>query len=180
MDNQQVTREEIGWLAGIWDGEGTISVRRNNAIGQISPRMHIVNTNMLIIEKVVEILGNLDIRFYIAEKGQGGFEGSNRQCYIIGVQTMLYADKLINILYPYLIGKRVQAKLLKSFLSSRLNRKVVEGRNCKYNDMELESIEKLYLSNGNQRGSSETIREMRLALAKNRNDIVQALVKASG
>jgi hypothetical protein len=161
MDNPQVTDWQIAWLAGIWDGEGTISVRRNKKINQFSPRVSMVNTSPDIINYVDQLLTQLDIPHYIREKGEGGFDGSSKQCWIISMDTLSSASRFLETVGPYLVGKYERAKLLEKFVNSRVNRrdKVTRNSDCTYNQEELDTCKKLYLANGNQRGTSETIRE---------------------
>ena len=161
MDNPQVTATEIAWLAGIWDGEGTISV----CYGQkhiASPRVSVVNTNPSIIRRVCEILDGLGIGHRLLEKGQGGFPGSHKQCWIITVERLANAARFLLHLDPYLIGKIEQARLLRRFLDSRLLRRAGVKRNsdAPYTSEELELLVKVVDLNGNQRGTSETIREV--------------------
>ena len=160
MDNQQVTREEIAWLAGIWDGEGTISVRHNTKIHQFSPRMHIVNTNSQIVLKSLKILEKIGATPYLREKGKGGFDGSKKQCWILGVDTLAKSKIILEKLLPYLVGKKPQAEILLRFVNSRLKRynKHNKNKDNAYTEEDLKNIKKLYELNGNQRGTSETIR----------------------
>src|ERR1035437_9073884 len=69
MANQQgtlaVTDFEVGWLAGIIDGEGTIAfsvypLRHNGKILQdvrVKPQIIVTNTDKCLIEKVADIFG---------------------------------------------------------------------------------------------------------------------------
>ena len=167
MDNPQVTAVELAWLAGIWDGEGTISVRRSKPIKQLSPRCSMVNTNPLILERVCDILTRLGIRYHLREKGPGGFEGSIKQCWIISMDSLTSADQFLHHLKPYLVGKYPQACLLERFVVSRLARKHKKALHlAPYSREELQVIEELYTVNGNQRGTSETIREALVELER--------------
>lgn len=161
MDNPQVTELEVAWLAGIWDGEGTISVRRNVKINQFSPRVSMVNTNAKIIQQVDSILDKMGIGHYLREKGQGGFAGSKRQCWIISIETLQGCRMFLEQVGKYLVGKYPQACILERFICSRMSRLKLVKRNsdAPYSDREMIWCKELYESNGNQRGTSETIRE---------------------
>jgi len=162
MDNPQVTDLEIAWLAGIWDGEGTISVRKNIRIKQYSPRVSMVNTNAAMLSKVAQILEGLGIKFHLREKGQGGFDGSSKQCWIISVEHLTGAQNLVSTMMPYLTAKKPQGELLLRFVknSSSLYGTEAGGNGyAPYNEDELRTLELIYVVNGNQRGTSETIRE---------------------
>ena len=173
MDNQQITQTELAWLAGIWDGEGTISLRRNlNNAGrqgalQVSPRVSMVNTNAAILERVCDILNRMDVHYYMREKGAGGFEGSHRQCWIIAVETLSQSIKLLTALRPFLIGKRFQADCLLQFVQSRLEKTARRkgmtsptfNKQFAYTSEELGWCAQIVQANGDQRGISEAIRQ---------------------
>lgn len=161
MDNPQVTEIELSWLAGIWDGEGTISVRLNRKIMQISPRLNVVNTNPHIMSRVDDILTRIGVVHYIREKGEGGFGGSNKQCWIICIDTLRGSFIWLQYVKPYLVGKVKQAEFLEKFVNSRIFRRIKATRNsdAPYSKEELLAVADLYDQNGNQRGTSETIRE---------------------
>ena len=160
MVNPQVTVAEIAWLAGIWDGEGSITVHRNVKISQYSPRISMVNTNPFILQRVCEILDKSGIHYCMRERGLGGFEGSRRQCWIISIDTLAHCSRFINLCESYLVGKIGQAKLQKRFIDSRLKRMSGVKRNsdAPYNQEELDALADLINLNGNQRESSEAIR----------------------
>lgn len=170
MANPQVTREDVAWLAGIWDGEGSIGVRRNLASRQFSPRVSMVNTNAVLIARVCEILDAHRISYSVAEKGRGGFPGSHKQCWIVGIQTLRGAHRFLHAFGGYLVGKRAQAQLLLRFVESRLRRRMAESRNsdAPYNEDELTTLSDLYRLNGDQRGTSETIRAPRADVSEMR------------
>jgi len=73
MDNQQessITQKDFGWLGGIIDGEGTITLvlkERKNKTPIITPKLTIVNTDEKIINKVQEIYKYLNIPFWRTE-----------------------------------------------------------------------------------------------------------------
>ena len=151
MDNQQATLIEISWLAGIWDGEGTIGVRNNTKIKQFSPRMHVVNTNPLIMQKVFEIVEKLGITPYFREKDAGEF--GVKQCWVIGVDTLTKSKVLLDAMLPYLVGKKPQAEMLLKFVESRLERFDRTKANCDkgYTQDDLDTVKAVYELNGNQR-----------------------------
>lgn len=176
MGNQQATLNEISWLAGIWDGEGTIGVRHSVKIHQFSPRMHIVNSNSLIIQRSIEIMEKLGITPYIREKGTGAFEGSKKQCWAVGVDNLTKSKILLDCLMPYFVGKKAQAQILLKFVDSRLERFDRKKPNAEkgYTQEDMDNIKKLYELNGNQRRVPRDYTPNSLK----RDDIVQSQVKA--
>lgn len=167
MVDQQVACVDLAWLAGIWDGEGTISCRkgtqqRGRKNPQFAPRVSMVNTNTEILHGVVDILDALGVKYYFREKGVGGFEGSHKQCFIISVETLGNAAKLLTAMRPYLRGKCFQADMMLKFINSRLSKVNLRGRDNQkfcYSQEELEWLDSVIKANGNPRGTSETLRE---------------------
>jgi hypothetical protein len=165
IGNQQVTQTDLAWLGGIWDGEGTISIRRtiqkNGGKPQYSPRVSMVNTNTLILSKVKNILDSLEVSYYFREKEQGGFEGSFKQCWIISVDNLTNASRLLENIRPFLFGKGFQADCLMEFCDRRIkvsDRKIHNNEARKYTARDYELVGSIYDANGNQRGTSETTR----------------------
>lgn len=189
MGNQQVTSAQLAWLAGIWDGEGSISFRANmlrketeKTYPQFSPRVTMVNTNTAILREVMNILDALDIHYYLREKGPGGFEGSKKQCWLISMETLSNCAKLLVAIRPYLIGKSFQADLLMRFITSRIqrnpNRKGFKKKDHSlydYTREELESLDNILVANGmihKARGTSEIIRRA-LEKRQQRDDMIR-------
>jgi hypothetical protein len=161
MVNQQVTYK-IAWLAGIWDGEGTISIRQNVKIKQFSPRVHVTNTDMNIINEVRKILNMIGVDPRIHETHGDKYESTfgKKVYYHIGVDTLSKSKIILDTILPYLIGKKAQAECLLAFINSRTARwnKNASNENKKYLPEDIENVCKIYELNGNQRGSSETTR----------------------
>ena len=63
MGNQQATEAEIGWLAGIIDGEGHIGLSNQNSkkVRSVRVDLQIVNTDIKLIEKLVNILRKMSM-----------------------------------------------------------------------------------------------------------------------
>jgi len=166
MGNPQVTQTDLAWLAGIWDGEGHFSIRRtlqgNGKKGpQYSPRVGVTNSNVQILTRVRQILNALDVSYYFREKGDGGFPGSDRQCWVISVETMVNAVKVITHVRPYLIGKGFQADCILEYCNRRMVhlKRVGGNERRKYTERDFELVRLVYEANGDIRGTSETIRE---------------------
>jgi len=122
MDNQQESSRLIalGWLAGIIDGEGCISLRKNNRKNQtflIRPSITIVNTDNRIINKICEILDDYNLPYWKTQ-----YEATKhwKSRYVIEVSGIKRCLKILPIIYPHLIGKQLQAKLIWDWCKSRL------------------------------------------------------------
>jgi len=163
MDDQQVTQTDLAWLAGIWDGEGHFSIRRTKLkksnTPQYSPRLGVTNSNIQILTKVRQILDALGIQYYFREKDQGGFEGSKKQTWVVAIETMTNAVKLITNIRPYLIGKWFQADCIVEYCENRLRfaSRKMSNKDRKYSARDYELVQKVFEANGDIRGTSETI-----------------------
>lgn len=111
----------IAWLAGIVDGEGTITITRQKREDykkhpySYRPEIHITNTSILMLEEVLRILRET------ISKETKIFSSSNRNprtVYRVRIQDRKSCLALIKLLLPHLIAKKSQAKLLKDFLQS--------------------------------------------------------------
>lgn len=124
MGNQQVTEVELGWLAGIYDGEGYLGFSRQNAkkMRSIRPDIQLVNCDIEVILKVVEILRKIGINPYIRERiHDKSVKGRWRRNFIIQFSTFSKVKTFIDTLGHLLTGeKRVKASLMLKLVNSRL------------------------------------------------------------
>lgn len=136
MGNQQPTLVELGWLAGLIDGEGYIGICRNNDyrnkvayVGYI-PMMHVCNTDEAIILKARDIMRKMGLNPYI--RAAKTYNKKSKDNYRVQVKHM---NKLINLLspiLPYLTGhNQERAKLVVEFCESRLDQKALSVRESK-------------------------------------------------
>ena len=66
-----ITEIDKAWLAGFWDGEGSITIfthTEKNGRKKICPTINVTNTNEYVIAHVVELLDKLGTSFSILEK----------------------------------------------------------------------------------------------------------------
>ena len=124
MDNQQVTPYELGWLAGIIDGEGYLGLQKENDKRnskkiryKFTPCIHITNCDEAIVLKSRDIIKKLGANFYVrACKGRKNTKDHYR------LQTRRFKNILIVLkaTIPYLTGtKQERAKLLLEFCKLR-------------------------------------------------------------
>lgn len=124
MGNQQetISEFELGWLAGILDGEGTISINRlmsHRKNATLTSRISIGNTNFTIIRNLKRIFKKLKIKLFI-QKNQR-VKGKNwKSAYIIQISHIKGVKSLLDVITPYLIGKKLQAEIVLSFVNSRM------------------------------------------------------------
>lgn len=142
MENQQVTKENLAWLAGIWDGEGSFLMdKQRNSKGKYnySVRISISNSCPFMIVKIINILKNLKIGFHLSD-----MKTKNPFWMIRIAGSMIKKKNFINFLLPFLVTKQPQAYLMLNFIESRLK----HGHIWKYSNEEVENAEQIIALNG--------------------------------
>src|SRR5438105_4472359 len=111
-DNQQRRLElKLSWLGGIVDGEGMVTTikrfeKNRNQNGYI-PRVSIVNTDLLIIDEVVEICKELSLSYYVqSKKGKGLWKTK----YEVLFNGFTRCKAILEVMIPYLVSKRQRAE----------------------------------------------------------------------
>lgn len=124
MENAQqkgkkmVTNEQLGWMAGIADGEGSFYLSdtrdtRNRPVVKYS--FAVGNTNLSIILEVKRIFEELvgHTVNYCPTKGRG----NRKQSWVIALTSLDDLAIFCNAVMPYLIGKIEQANTMLQFVS---------------------------------------------------------------
>lgn len=118
---------KLGWLVGIWDGEGSVGLRRVSPTN-IGPNVQMSMTCKVTIDEILRLLTGLGVTSY-------GYSYAEKRSYhldahMIRVNRMVDAALLAHILGPLSITKRRQWELLAEFAAIRLaNRRVMpDGR----------------------------------------------------
>lgn len=124
MGNPQVTDTQLAWLAGIIDGEGTITVGFLNTreTRQYAPSVTVVNTNPVMIATILAIYDQLGVGSHVMERDRTKSLGK-RSIWNVTVQRMGGIEKLLTVLAPFMVAKRAQAELLLRFVRSRIPKK---------------------------------------------------------
>jgi len=111
----KIQNHRYGWLAGIIDGEGTITITRQFRVLSYSyrPEIHVTNTNMEMLFEVVSI-----IEAIIGKKPKIFLSDSRneKKVYRVRIQDRKSCLKLAKILSNILVAKKRQALLLIEFL----------------------------------------------------------------
>ncbi len=127
MHNQQATDIEIGWLAGIVDGEGWLGmsletehwyrVGYNTRQKSIKVEIKIVNCDPAIVERSASILRKLGINPYLRH---GNRSRMKRPVYEVAAKSMTAVQKVLLILRDHLTGtKQKRADLILRFIHLR-------------------------------------------------------------
>lgn len=122
MDNQQESLNmDLHWLAGIIDGEGsiTLTIRRDGNISY-RPRIHITNTDESLINECTRILDALNLQYYVQRSKAKSTNHRDRiDIVIIGMKRCL---KAILVFEPVLRLKKPQAHVLARYCLDRLKK----------------------------------------------------------
>jgi hypothetical protein len=156
--NQQ---QRLGWLAGVLESEGNISLVYGNhgkAIRriQIVPRVQITNKDINLIQNALSIIKANECSGRISYDGKRPVSNG---CYILLIEGMKRIQKFIEIIEPYLVTKRDRLELLKQFCKSRID----DGpRNRPYSSYEWYLFQQLRGLNGKGRNKEidDHIQEM--------------------
>ena len=101
--------EELAWLAGILDGEGSICLYKQSAGGYLISNIQITNSDDAILAEVERILQALSILYRIcnAHSAKVYREKPNlKPCYHIVLTRQLEQKALLEYLLPYIKGEK--------------------------------------------------------------------------
>lgn len=155
IGNQQATEAELGWLAGILDGEGHIGLSRQNSkkARSIRPDVQIVNCDWEIIEKVRMICLKIGINPYIRTRCHD--KKTWRVNYILTIGRFTDIKKLLDTVSCYLTGvTKSKSQLVINLINSR----ILKTRFDRYTDEELSMIDR-FMAYRDASKSSTTIRK---------------------
>lgn len=115
---------DLAWLAGIWDGEGSVALFSHTekpGMTKIKPVVNVINTDIAIINKVRKLLEELGCNFSFQERHPQNKKHSTAWILITGNQK--YIVTFLKAVYPYLFSiKKQKAEILIDYCSRRLER----------------------------------------------------------
>jgi hypothetical protein len=163
MGNQQATQVELGWLAGIIDGEGYVGLvtgtHSKSGRFTVTPMVCINNTDEAIILRASSIFGKLGITHFSAIQGQ--YKTKDKLCYKLQVKHQSNLIKLLDCVGEHLTGnKYVRSQLVLAYCESRKVTYIPGKHDCPYTEKELEILEACLPLQ--RRGASETIRRAQI------------------
>jgi hypothetical protein len=125
------TQEEIGWLAGIMDGEGSVVLvqgsekRKTDGLGSIGCRVLIAVCDLEILRKYTQILSDLEVSYRYVRQDKYMKEGAKYsrpnpvvQVYIARLDSVV---KLLDVITPHLTLKKKVAVLVREVAQWRLD-----------------------------------------------------------
>jgi hypothetical protein len=162
-DNQQERLEqELGWLAGAYDGEGCFNISLAKVQSRkryyLYPMIAITNTDYTFTDEVMRLLKKYKIPFYANERIPHNTKHKKSMgIYIKGLKRI---QTFLNLLNPYII-RRERFKVLSEFVDRRVGQNCLPARwKHTYTPRDLELCNKLRKLNGSKPlESSETIRK---------------------
>ena len=129
MGNQQATDAELGWMAGIIDGEGWLgmcvgaekSYRPTHHTRQYSVTVDIKVTNCdpEIIVKAAQIMRKIGVNPYIRQP-KVELKENHKPHYEVSVHRMAPVRRVLEAVLPYLVGTKLErANLILRFMDLR-------------------------------------------------------------
>jgi len=112
---ETISRVELAWLAGIIDGEGCMNLCWNAKRPQMKAEINITNSDARIIARVSQIYHKENIKFHYTLRKRTRF------CLSICISGFRSCKKLLDMITPYLTGKRDQADTMAEYLKYRIN-----------------------------------------------------------
>lgn len=131
MGNQQATDAELGWLAGIIDGEGWLGmsietehwyrVGQNTRQKSIKVEIKVVNCDPLIIYRTAEIMAKLGVTLYIRQAGtEQRLKKNHALAYEVSIKRMAPVQRIITAIRPHLTGTKAErSDLILQFIALR-------------------------------------------------------------
>ena len=92
MDNQLAVK--LSWLAGLWDADGCYTAPRNRVgkAWKIYPEAKVANVNTTIIAKVLEILNEIGVPYWVEARKA---KRSHKTCNIVHIRRLKSLDKFL-------------------------------------------------------------------------------------
>jgi hypothetical protein len=136
-DNQQKRLMDIGWLAGIIEGEGCFSLQKkvNRTNTSWTPLIQITNTNQEIIQKSQRIIKDLGLACYVYVQAQK----KARICYRVVTLGLKRVQRFLDVIEPHIECRKEQLECLKIWVDSRISR----NRGAELNDIEKFAMDRL-------------------------------------
>jgi hypothetical protein len=105
---------EMGWLAGIIDGEGHIQVLSSPNARYVRSAVELCNTGVVVIEKAAQIIGKLGLEFSKLISNVRRLDRF-KPLHKLRLKSMKDSWSFIKVLYPFLVLKRRDADILIKF-----------------------------------------------------------------
>lgn len=111
------TEAQLGYVAGILDGEGSISLSRSKDKRYYFSQVRIFNTDLRILEAVQEYMGS-----NIVIHNDHSKVDTWKTCYRIEINAHSKIKEFLLQVLPYLVGKREKALVMLAFCEDTSNK----------------------------------------------------------
>lgn len=110
---------DIGWLAGIIDGEASITFVKNGQ-GRLTHMIHIIGSDPQLLEKCARIIntyndGGTEVKI-LDKKYKTGIFKTNKKMFRIEIWRQGHLKKLLPLLIPHLTEKKLRCQKMLNFL----------------------------------------------------------------
>jgi hypothetical protein len=133
-----LTEVEKAWLAGFWDGEGSITIFTHvekNGREKICPTILVTNTNETVIAHIVSLLDRLGTSFLVQKQNRRSEK--HKDAYHVTTRNFGYIKVTLEAILPYLVCKKPQAILVLRYVTKKLQQREVNGK-PRYDDEDFE------------------------------------------
>lgn len=115
--NQQVTREDWAYLAGLWDGEGSIgmNIYKAGKSQRYAVHMTLTNTDLALVNEVVRIMDVSHAPAHVSLRNRPG----RLPAYQIDIRRYESCKIMLENMLPFLKGKKELAVLLLRYITKR-------------------------------------------------------------
>ena len=103
--------QRLSWLAGIVDGEGSISVAGRRGVPTPRLQLAIYNTTEALIQEVCSILDSVGVHHYVYRE-PAGRRGNHKANYTVLVQNSTYVPRLLELLKSALVANNLMRSWL--------------------------------------------------------------------
>ena len=118
----ELSKEDIGWLSGIIDGEGSIHIKHYEQYPHFRYGLYLINTNEELLEKCKRIITAIDDvdhgRGLAIYKKNYKVGLGKKQCYQLQIRRIGTLISILKTTLPHLTEKRERATELLSELSN--------------------------------------------------------------
>lgn len=114
MNEAQQELIDIGWIAGIIDGEGHLGIAKR--YHYYVTHIGINNTTKDTIDRVISIYKKWGVGHCVVARSRGG---NRRDDWEVVVESMPRVLRLIEVVGKHLVGKRLHVEIILKFIESR-------------------------------------------------------------
>lgn len=129
-----LTEIEKAWLAGFWDGEGSITIFTHvekNGVQKLCPTVSVVNTHLETVSYIASLLDRLGTSFSFFERKSSNVKHKN--AYQLTTRNMKYIKLVLEAILPYLVTKKAQGYLTLRYVEKKLQY-IEKGNKPKYDE----------------------------------------------